>query len=362
MKVLPADKILKFKGRVDVPNSDWSIGVPEGYVFSTDRFKNGKTDKSDSGVYDLIIVKTEPGKAPDYSEPSNNTFFFVPLRIEPIVLWGSSFDGFKLLKVSRDNNLAIYIQDYGRKRDLASYGVYICTGQVFRFCFIQFNAAGSSKDDELSFVEQFLKSIKLSTPVRRDDIADAKGVGEISASTPAYSIENFKIINDSVYEIKGITKGPLVFPKGVRQIMCDKSAGITEIVIPEGVTHISRGLLVSDSNEALSDCYLPNSLIGFNRTVYNDDLSRHVGNKFGKRLTVHIDNNQPVERILRKHGFRIVKEHWQNRFPFIAYQPDYDTGPVVDGDTLISCCTNKETINLPDGIKKIGNRAFYGRL
>lgn len=153
---------LAFVDRVKVPGQDWSIGVPEGFEYSTDPKVNGKSSSNPSGVYDLILAKPKSKRDVDFDSPYSNAISFVTLEY-------SSFRAFEMdLNIKKDEYEAILLTD-----DLSvilipmmstggvnSYFIYVNSEEQIRRC--QLLISGPyKKEEKMEFARQLAKSISI---------------------------------------------------------------------------------------------------------------------------------------------------------------------------------------------------------
>lgn len=204
--------------------------------------------------------------------------------------------------------------------------------------------------------------VDITEPPKKDTIPtkreqDSAG---IDTSLPTYNINNFIIRNDAVCDIRHITKGEMIFPKGLKIISVSKNFHITKVVIPEGVTHINRDLIFYVNQfYDISDIYIPDSLIGFiDSAIDNVKTTTYEKNSNGNYARVHVNDNPLFETLLDKCGVEIVKEHWQDQFAFLEYSSDADNDFKIEKGVLVDCSIRDKRIVVPDGVKKIGIEAF----
>lgn len=131
-----------FIDRVKVPGQNWSIGVPEGFIFSTDPDINAESKSNPSGVYELILIKPEFGEEGDFQYPYNAEISFVtlnymsPSEIQTLLQSVESHEC-----IVDDENLSIIMMPFMSVPGVDSYFVIVSSQMRSRRCQILINDA-----------------------------------------------------------------------------------------------------------------------------------------------------------------------------------------------------------------------------
>ena len=149
--------------RVKVPGQSWSIGVPEGFVFSTDPAVNGKSKSNPSGVYDLVLIKPKSKRDGDFESPYSNSISFVTLdytiasEVERLARVAADFEC-----VFEDGDLAVvlvhapFLSVSGRE----VYEVYVFSQMQLRRCQLMISGP-YKKEEKKEFARQLLRTISM---------------------------------------------------------------------------------------------------------------------------------------------------------------------------------------------------------
>ena len=155
------DGKLVFKDRAKVPGQNWSIGVPEGFVFSTDPNVNGKSTSNPSGIYDLILIRHNSRNKANFISPYRNSISFVTLDYTTIP------NVLSLLQASKDyewiadgEDLSILLVPLMSHLGINSFDVYVNSKMSIRRCQLIINGP-YEKTETIEFARQLLKSIEI---------------------------------------------------------------------------------------------------------------------------------------------------------------------------------------------------------
>lgn len=157
------DGRVEFSEWVGIPGESWSIGVPTGFSYSTDRTVNGESSSNPYGVYDLIIVKPRSNRNANFKRPYDNTVSFVSLEKYSNVQMNLIVEkiGLNWEDVVVSDPLTVKFAQFGSLHNVVSYQIAIIAGNSARRCQILVGT-NDKKTDKREFVHQLLSSINIS--------------------------------------------------------------------------------------------------------------------------------------------------------------------------------------------------------
>ena len=188
IKLLPEDGKLRFIKRVDVPNTNWTIGVPEGFDYSDDPKKNGRSEANPNGEYDLIIAKQAVNRETDFINPGRNPISFFTMqtlsqnKLVSLMRFFSEqpvFNRLEWTNVIKTDDLNVKYAEAVFFSNSVLVEVLVVQNDYARRCQIQIKPpVNDSCQNRKKFVEQFLGSISLKSDIDPESAVITEPVDE----------------------------------------------------------------------------------------------------------------------------------------------------------------------------------------